>query len=53
MIIYIGFLYIILSSIYTISFAGQSWKHNKLAAIGAVILVFLSMVVSILVYLRT
>jgi hypothetical protein len=54
MIIYVGFLYIILSSIYTISYAGQSWKeNNKKAAIGAVLLVFLSMAVAIVAYLRT
>lgn len=54
MIIYAGFLYIILSSIYTFSFAGHSWKdNNKLAALGAILVVLLSMGVSIFVFLRT
>lgn len=54
MIIYAGFLYIILSSIYTFTFAGQAWKDNhKAAAIGAVLLVFISMGLSVIVLLRS
>lgn len=53
MIIYIGFLYIILSSIYSISFAKQSWSNNKAASMGAVLLVFLSMGAAIFIYSRT
>ena len=53
MIVYLGFLYIILSSIYTFSYAKQAWKDNKLASLGAVLLVFISMGVTIFIYLRT
>lgn len=53
MIIYLGFLYIILSSLYTFSYAKQEWKENKAASLGAVLLVFISMGVTIFVYLRT
>ncbi len=53
MIVYLGFLYVILSSIYTFSYAKQAWEHNKLASLGAVLLVFISMGVTIFVYLRT
>jgi hypothetical protein len=53
MIYYFGFLYIILSSIYTFSFARYSWrKNNKLAAVGAVLMVMLSIAVSTFVLLR-
>ena len=37
MIIYIGVLYLILSSIYTFSFAGKIWNENKLASLGAIL----------------
>ncbi|NLE24447.1 MAG: hypothetical protein GX625_03750 [Clostridiaceae bacterium] len=53
MIAYLGFLYIILSSIYTFSYAKQAWKDNKLASMGAVLLVFISMGVTLFVFLRT
>jgi len=53
MIAYLGFLYIILSSIYTFSFAKQTWEENKLASIGAVLLIFISMGISIFVFFRT
>lgn len=54
MIVYLGIAYIVLSSIYTFSFAGQTWKNeNKLAAIGAVLLVFVSMGLAILLCRRT
>lgn len=53
MIIYLGFLFIILSSIYTFSFANQSWKsNNKAAATGAVLLVFIALGVALFVSLR-
>lgn len=52
MIVYLGFLYIILSSIYTFSYAKQAWKDNKLASLGAVMLVFISMGAGIFIYLR-
>ncbi len=52
MIVYIGLAYVVLSSIYTFSFAGQAWKeNNKLAAIGAVLLVFVSFGLAILLFL--
>ncbi|NLU52957.1 MAG: hypothetical protein GXX10_08870 [Clostridiaceae bacterium] len=51
---YVGLLYVILSSIYTISFARQSWKKgNKLAAFGAALLVAISIGLSIWVFSRT
>lgn len=54
MIIYAGLVYVLLSSIYTFSFAGQAWKSdNKAAAIGAVLLVFISIGLSIFIFLRT
>ena len=53
MIIYLGFIFIILSSIYTFSFAGQSWRNNnKAAAIGAVLLVFIVLGVALFLRLR-
>ena len=53
MIAYLGFLYIILSSIYTFSYAKQTWEENKLASLGAVLLVFISMGITIFIYLRS
>ncbi|HHU89866.1 MAG TPA: hypothetical protein GXZ22_02270 [Clostridiaceae bacterium] len=53
MIMYLGFLYVILSSIYTFSYAKQTWEENKLASLGAVLLVFISMGVTIFVFSRT
>lgn len=53
MIIYAGFLYIILSSIYTFSYAKQTWKKNKAASLGAVLLVFISMGAAIFVFMRS
>ncbi len=54
MIMYAGFLFILLSSIYTFSFAGHSWKeNNKLAAMGAVLIEFAAMAVSYIAFLRT
>jgi len=53
MSIYIGFLYIILSSIYTFSYAKKMWPKRKAASIGAVLLVFASAGAAIIVYLRT
>lgn len=53
MIIYAGILYVILSSIYTLSFAKYSWKNgNKLAAVGSVLLVLVSYGLSIFVFIR-
>jgi len=50
----LGFLLIFLLSIYTMSFAKYSWNNdNKLAAIGAILLIFLSFGVCFLVYLKT
>lgn len=43
MIIYAGFIFIILASIYTFSYAGQAWKaKNRSAAVGAVLLMLIS-----------
>lgn len=53
MIVYLGLAYVILSSIYTFSFAGQTWANNKPAAMGAVLLVFVSMGLSVIVLLRS
>ncbi len=53
MITYLGFIYIILSSLYTFSYAKKMWGENKAASIGAVLLVFISMGVTIFIYLRT
>ncbi|NLO98794.1 MAG: hypothetical protein GX386_00670 [Clostridiaceae bacterium] len=53
MIAYLGFLYIILSSIYSFSYAKQVWEENKLASLGTVLLVFISMGVTIFIYIRT
>jgi len=54
MIYLAGFLFIILSSIYTMSYAKYSWtNNNKLAAIGAVLIIFISFGVVLMVYLRT
>ena len=39
MSIYAGF-YIILSSVYTFSYAKQIWQKNKAASLGSVLLVF-------------
>ncbi len=50
---YLGFLYIILSSIYSFSYAKQVWKENKLASMGAVLLVFISMGTAMFVFLRS
>ncbi|HHY63829.1 MAG TPA: hypothetical protein GX501_02170 [Clostridiaceae bacterium] len=53
MSIYAGFLYLILSSIYTFSYAKKIWPKNKAASMGAVLLVFISSAAAILAYLRT
>lgn len=53
MSIYFGFLYIVLSSIYTFSYAKKTWQKNKAASLGAVLLVFISMGAAIFVYMRT
>lgn len=53
MIIYLGLIYIILSSLYTFSYAKQTWKENKTASLGAVLLVFISMGAAIFVFLRS
>jgi hypothetical protein len=53
MIMYMGFLYVILSSLYTLSYAKQTWQDNKAASLGAILLVFISMGVAIFIYLRT
>ncbi|NLL67388.1 MAG: hypothetical protein GX236_06780 [Clostridiaceae bacterium] len=53
MIIYLGFLYVILSSIYTFSYAKQTWEDNKMASLGAVLLVFISMGITIYIYFKT
>ncbi len=54
MVVYIGLLYVVLSSFYTFSYAGQVWKeNNKLAAIGAVLLVLISYGLAILLFLKT
>ncbi len=54
MIIYAGIIYIVLSSIYTFSYVRYTWNSsNKLAAMGAILVVFLSIGLSIFAYLRT
>lgn len=53
MILYLGFLYVILSSLYTLSYAKQTWKDNKAASLGAILLIFISMGAVIVIYLRT
>jgi hypothetical protein len=53
MSIYAGFLYIILSSIYTFSYAKKIWKKNKAASIGAILIVFISMGAAVFVFMRT
>ncbi|MGI6621829.1 MAG: hypothetical protein GX227_04815 [Clostridiaceae bacterium] len=53
MSIYAGFLYIILSSVYTFSYAKQIWQKNKAASLGSVLLVFVSMGAAIFIYLRS
>ena len=54
MIIYAGLIFVVLSSIYTFSFAKESWKNNnKLASIGSLILVFISMALALFVFMRT
>ncbi len=54
MIYFAGFLFIILSCTYTMSFAKYSWtNNNKLAAIGAVLIIFISFGVCLWAYLRT
>lgn len=51
---YLGLLYVILSSIYTLSFSRQSWKKGKkLSAFGAALLVVISIGLSIWVFSRT
>jgi len=53
MIFIAGFLYLILSSVYTFSYAKKVWPKNKAASIGAVLLVFVSAAAAIIAYLRT
>jgi len=49
-----GFVIIFVLCIYTMSFAKYSWQNvNKLAAIGAVLLIFASFGFCFLVFLRT
>lgn len=52
MSVYAGFLYIVLSSIYSFSYAKKIWRQNKAASIGALLLVFISAGASIIIYLR-
>jgi hypothetical protein len=53
MSIYAGFLYIILSSIYTFSYAKKIWQKNKPASVGAILIVFASIGAAIFLYMRT
>ncbi|MCX7772769.1 MAG: hypothetical protein N2376_06625 [Clostridia bacterium] len=54
MINIISALFLLLSSLYTFSFAKSSWKENqKLGAIGALLIVFLGWGISLIVLMRT
>ncbi|HHW23527.1 MAG TPA: hypothetical protein GXX26_11720 [Clostridiaceae bacterium] len=50
---YAGFIYIILTSIYTFSYAKKIWQKNKAASIGAILIIFISLGAAVFVYLRT
>jgi hypothetical protein len=49
--IYITLILIMLSTLYLISYARYSWKDNKLAAIGSIIMAILSFGLPVYVFL--
>lgn len=53
MTIYAGIVFAALSMIYTLSYAKQSWKDNKAASIGAILIVFIAVLLVIIAKLRT
>jgi hypothetical protein len=54
MIIYAGILFVVLSSIYSFSYAAYSWKNNnKRAAMGTLLMLFLAMGLTLFVFIRT
>lgn len=52
--IYAGLLFVVLSSVYTFSFAAYAWKeNNKRASIGVLLITFMAMGVTLIAFLRT
>ncbi len=52
--IYVGLLFIVLSTVYSFSYAAYSWKdNNKRAALGTLLLVFSAMGLALYVFIRT
>lgn len=51
---YLGLIFVILSSIYSFSYAAYAWKNNsKTAAVGTVIAVFLAIGFTLFLMSRT